>query len=435
MQKSSLLFLNYMPSIGWLLFMVFGSVHNLNAYVYDKRALIIIFLVLVLFLTIDTVCFKVTAAASERKLSTLIVGNLVVGNRAIRLMLVLSASIIALRLHLIGFDILKDILLHHDKDIITQARVLRVNNSGINHVMYIVQNIGFSFIFPITAISLLKTRKSKLSIESVSFIFIVIIISVMGGERFPLFAFLTPLLFWISQHNTTKLTQPRTIRISIFCVLLLLFIISLRISSYYKIDSSFLQHRTGQALSPVALDYANMLRGSEYKDIVSIRTTSDFALASPYSIDNVIRRAFLIPSDVSYFYYRLFPTTLQHPFSLGRYYEVNDLSSLTIPNIIGNIIYRAKYPSEYLQQVSAYCSFDADAYARFGLGGVLAASAILMGVRFLSALYWSKKKGNDLFYVCLISSLFWLPSIASIQAMLISYGYIMVLFFLRLAPK
>ncbi len=101
-------------------------------------------------------------------------------------------------------------------------------------------------------------------------------------------------------------------------------------------------------------------------------------------------RAFLVPSEVSSRWYNYFPELND-----GQYIGLYGLTTVTRnrpdfehpATTIGVWAYFDRFPDNYLKSIRAYCSADCDAYARFGIIGLLSAvifiTALRLGMVFL----------------------------------------------------
>lgn len=143
------------------------------------------------------------------------------------------------------------------------------------------------------------------------------------------------------------------------------------------------------------------------------------------NVDGVTYRLALTPMEVSYWWYRHF----EDP-DLRR-----DLGNVVLraedphaANVIGQRIYRERFPQRYKQSVSAYASVDADAYSIGGIPGVWIAGVMIFGLRLILALTTARNQpldrllfamGNAMLAVFLFT--------ASLQAILLAQGLALVL--------
>jgi hypothetical protein len=151
-------------------------------------------------------------------------------------------------------------------------------------------------------------------------------------------------------------------------------------------------------------------------------------------------RLFLVPAEVSHWWYRYFP---DHS---GGYLGLSGLTpgsrsraDFRHPaNAVGFWAYRARHPNQYGETVRAYASVDADAYARGGVLGIFLCAIALGLFRFsLKALgvgdVWSRYLG---FAGCMILGLI-LPN-GSIFAALVVQGagvYLVLITLLRVKRR
>jgi hypothetical protein len=112
--------------------------------------------------------------------------------------------------------------------------------------------------------------------------------------------------------------------------------------------------------------------------------------------DFFVYRAFLVPSEVSHWWYVYFPEYSGGFAGAGDYSYARRLRpGFEHPsNQLGKFAFLARHPKHYLETIRAYASADADAYGRFGIFGVLVVSVLLFLLRSSVALmrtpgFWS----------------------------------------------
>ena len=151
--------------------------------------------------------------------------------------------------------------------------------------------------------------------------------------------------------------------------------------------------------------------------------------------DYYANRLFLAPADVSSRWYQYFPAVA------GQYIGLQGLTPAdrerpaeTHPaRLVGAWAYGARFPDRYLETAQAYASVDADAYARFGIAGVIGAGCMVIGLRLLlKRLRQPHVLGETLYAIGLVlCALLW--PMASLQAVLLANGLAVVIGLMLLA--
>lgn len=145
-------------------------------------------------------------------------------------------------------------------------------------------------------------------------------------------------------------------------------------------------------------------------------------------INYVVYRFFLVPAEVSGKWYQYYPEVN------GGYIGFADLlpggrgpGFVHPANAVGRWAYEQKHPQKYLDSVHAYASIDADAHARVGMTGVLLTALVLLSIR----LFIKKILVNSFISRCLygivIVQLSLLPVQASLPAILVAHGMVILL--------
>jgi hypothetical protein len=427
MYSTRLILINYLPTFGWSLFMLTGVVLNSLSIHSNTLSLLAASTVFLAFALSDSISI-ILCKTSKAKPSDFFSAKKVSNSRILWLLVIASLIIIAIRINLIGFDLISDIITHQSKAIITASRIVRTRPEGIRKLLFVLQNIGFSFIFPASIIFLLSSKSLFHRFTALSLGLIISIVALMGGERFPFFAFITPIVVFfiicVQIRFTTR--QP----LFFFGSLLAGFILSILITISYHSSPQYRNFSTSPQISLTSqpfVFYSKYLPKPQYHMHLLSQSPADRLVGSSSPIVDSLRRSFLIPSDVAYHYYAIFPRLLPHSQTLfGSNYRY-PFTNMTLPNLVGDIIYRAKFPSHYLPGVAAYGSFDSDAYARFGPIGFLLTLLLLSSFRILASYYSHHSSFSYVLYICILCSLFWLPSSASTQAMFFSHGFLLIL--------
>ena len=150
-------------------------------------------------------------------------------------------------------------------------------------------------------------------------------------------------------------------------------------------------------------------------------------------LEYVVYRAWLTPADVSSRWYQYFTYVEKEPLGFRSVFGGRASAGAQAPSrVVGIWAYQARFPYKYWNTVSAYASFDADAYARGGVLGVVLAIVLLLAARIGAACLVTSHAVGLTAYAVLLCVLAILPSFASIQAILGANGLIVVLALLLL---
>lgn len=148
-------------------------------------------------------------------------------------------------------------------------------------------------------------------------------------------------------------------------------------------------------------------------------------------IEFLLYRAILVPIEVTSHWYDYY-TNHEEKIGLSdigifRLFQTKS-SELSASRKIGYYYYHRTNPDKYLNTVSANASFDADAYAHFGVWGVLSVSILLLMIRLLlTYLTCNNSLSLVLRNMSILVLSITLPQ-ASIQAILVPQGLIVILF-------
>lgn len=142
-------------------------------------------------------------------------------------------------------------------------------------------------------------------------------------------------------------------------------------------------------------------------------------------------RMLLTPSEVSHRWYTYFPA--KHDF-LGIYgltpASRREPGYRHPSNTVGVWAYVQRFPTHYLDSVHAYASADADAYARFGIAGLLLVALLVLTIRVVMAwLRTGSTLANSVYLTTLLILSTTLPA-ASLQAILVAQALIPLLLIL-----
>ena len=142
-------------------------------------------------------------------------------------------------------------------------------------------------------------------------------------------------------------------------------------------------------------------------------------------IDRIGYRVFLTPVEVSNHWYDYFNPTNNNSRSISEIVGRGTLGSTA--NKIGLEYYKKPFPNSYLNSVSAYASIDADAYSIGGLAFVGLSAMMVFGLRILFG--WDFIRTTSILRITQgigLTQLFLLPASASMQALLIPQGMVIL---------
>ncbi len=156
------------------------------------------------------------------------------------------------------------------------------------------------------------------------------------------------------------------------------------------------------------------------------RLTPEAADASHSGMQNaaeyIFYRAWLTPSDVSSRWYQYFTYVQKEPLGLAGFLPFGREGAVVPSRAVGIWAYQERFPHRYLQTISAYASFDADAFARGGGAGVALATLILLATRLTARFLVAAHPVSLAAYGVLLCAFAILPSSASLQAVLGAQG-------------
>ncbi len=143
-----------------------------------------------------------------------------------------------------------------------------------------------------------------------------------------------------------------------------------------------------------------------------------------------VYRVFLGPVDVSSRWYQFYPDYSGGFVGLQGLSPAEQAHPVTHPaRRVGTWAYAERFPDKYTETAQAYASVDADAYARFGVVGIIAVGIILVALRLLLKVLrvTSNLHLSDTLYVIglVLYSLLW--PMASLQAAFVANGLVVVL--------
>lgn len=185
-------------------------------------------------------------------------------------------------------------------------------------------------------------------------------------------------------------------------------------------------------------DHARLLRSDrswmgefQYKDLPS-------TVEKRYNY--LVYRALVVPSEVSHFWYVYFPK-IQGDY-LG-FYGLTPASRAASDfqhpaNKVGQWAYLTRHPDYYLDSVRAYCSIDADAYARWGVIGLIVVALGFLLFRVLwKQLVFDDGFGRGINLTGLILMGVYLPQASFASLLVVSglLGFFLIMLGFHLVPQ
>lgn len=177
-----------------------------------------------------------------------------------------------------------------------------------------------------------------------------------------------------------------------------------------------IQGRNPRLPSMSTMDYCRLVGNMpDYEERISYTAKS---------INSALYRACFVPSEVASRWYAYYPRV--HGDFLGLYGLTRDTRGQPgfqhPANSVGRWAYLTRFPKNYGETVSAYSSADADAYARFGVAGLVGLAVLLLLLRGpLPLLVTSSPFSQRLYWSAVVILALGLPS-ASLQALLVANG-------------
>jgi hypothetical protein len=292
--------------------------------------------------------------------------------------------------------------------------ILRENSSkllGVPQIFKYFFNWLIIIFCPISIVYFFLSARRKIAF---TYLFFLVFYCISTTSKFPLFQFASSLFFiFIFNFRKFNFVFLNLIKWS----LPLFFIALFFLLSTKGTDQKFLLNK----------DYYNV-SVSKFLDNDPRRS---FSLADNYrsnyphsdnkfDLNYFVYRVWLTPADVSNRWFQFFST-----FSIGfaNFWPFNRQSDIFTPaQSVGRWAFKDKFPDRYLDTVSANASFDADAFSRFGIFGVIIGALILAFFRYLSSALITKNPFSLLSYCIILSMLTILPFISSLQAIIGSHG-------------
>lgn len=138
-------------------------------------------------------------------------------------------------------------------------------------------------------------------------------------------------------------------------------------------------------------------------------------------------RIFLVPVEVSNRWYQYFPKYNQGFVGWEGLIPGVDRSNYIHPaQKVGNWAYTERFPMWYIPSIRAYASVDAEAYGRFGIFGVVVVGMLLLILRIALKMLLSREPVIKALYITGLVMFSLLLPMASLQAILVANGLIVV---------
>jgi hypothetical protein len=142
----------------------------------------------------------------------------------------------------------------------------------------------------------------------------------------------------------------------------------------------------------------------------------------------VVYRALLTPSDVSSRWYQYYPDVNGGFAGIRDYLPGGRDEGYVHPSrLVGKWAYWERMPNKYLPTINAYASIDADSYARLGMPGIIVSGIILLGLRLLMKCLKREDPLNNACYIIGTVQLSLLPVQASVMAIMVAQGLLLVI--------
>lgn len=145
---------------------------------------------------------------------------------------------------------------------------------------------------------------------------------------------------------------------------------------------------------------------------------------------STLYRVWLTPADVSHRWYQYFTHVKKEPLGLYDFFPSRARQGEAPSRTVGIWAYQERFPDKYAETISAYASFDADAFARGGVWGAALGTILLLFVRVGANFLITSQPISLVSYGVLLCGLAILPSSASLQAMLGAQGLFLILLLL-----
>lgn len=425
--------LEFLPSLGWFLFYGLGASLNFLNLQDESLHFLLTCVILILLSASDFICFKRSSLRTKEDFAEKYLQHKSLSKNTLTICIVgIVLIILALRLYIVGLDIVFQLINEGYSNAVVESRVAHTRDLKYPAFIFYVINWNYLFLAP-WAISLLTSYRNNFTRLMSFLIFsLTLFTSLMAAERLPLIIFLTS----CSCFACFLLLKGKRFRktLQFVGVLFISSILFVSLASY-GLAINCKENLSSTDLSFQIIDQSSSIikRKNDLKQSLYDLSISDKLELCNNSNIKFIRRIIWIPSDVGRSYFLLFPKHI----SFYNYQNSHaDKLFDGLPNLVGNLVYRSKFPDSYMQSVRAYSSFFSDSYARLGLFGAIFSITLLIFLR-ASLFVYSIQVGTAFYplYLFSLCGLFLLPAQSSIQAILIAHGILPILLILALSVR
>lgn len=146
-----------------------------------------------------------------------------------------------------------------------------------------------------------------------------------------------------------------------------------------------------------------------------------------YFLDYILYRVFLVPAEVSSKWYQFYSQPSESFSGLDGLLPGTRGPGYVHPaRRVGNWAYTKRFPEKYLDTVHAYASIDADAYGRFGIFGIIVVGLLVVFMRIIFKYLRNNTPLALIMYPMSVMCLSMLLPMASIQAILVAHGFLLI---------
>lgn len=353
------LFINFLPSIAWILFMCIPYLFSYKYFSNVRIQAIGIFIYLCAFLVGDFIALKRTNMPRKLNISTFVIPA-----PFIVVLTTLTLSVPIIHYFIVG-DI-PIIRLLFDNSPLAELKQNRYefNRNTIPYFFALLSNYLLMIFGPILIVFLLAMKKY------LQFFLVFIwlaLYSISSGARLSL-VFLVFVVLLISAQSIWLSFRKL---ISLFIASIFIFITL----SGYLLGTLALSN-ANQCLVPVGPNStpANILRSCNQGEEISINPLSD----------TLGYRVFLTPVEVSNNWYNYFSSDLR---TMNKFSDLlNRKNELKPSNVIGRYYYTKYWPDKYPEYINANSSIDSEAFSYGGIPLVIIFSVIIVYFRYLVSL-------------------------------------------------
>ena len=353
------LFINFLPSIAWILFMCIPYLFSYKYFSNVRIQAIGIFIYLCAFLVGDFIALKRTNMLRKANISTFVIPA----------PFIVVLATFTLSIPIIHYFIVGDIPIIHllfDNTPLAELKQNRYefNRSTIPYFFALLSNYLLMIFGPILIVFLLVMKKYLQSF--LVFIWLALY-SISSGAKLSLVFLVFVILLMSAQSIWLSFRKL----ISLFIESIFIFITL----SGYLLGTLALSN-ANQCLVPVGPNStpANILRSCNQGEEISINPLSD----------TLGYRVFLTPVEVSNNWYNYFSSDLR---TMNKFSDLlNRKNELKPSNVIGRYYYTKYWPDKYPEFINANSSIDSEAFSYGGIPLVIIFSLIIVYFRYLVSL-------------------------------------------------